>query len=153
MNSKQHSRPLWVGFISSALFAPSSVGVIATPIYGLDLGYLIFLVGLGFTILSTLFITAPLIYTLRKKGELRSTILYLGGFFVGAVTLGLAAFIVNYSPHIEREGYLTSMVFNRVIPTILPGGILGLLSAIAFCVGAGVALNPLQTEFTRAHSA
>ena len=144
MTKSQHHRPLRYGFIVSALAAPMivamSISLSGVPIFkGLFIGT----VGFIIAVIPTMIFIVPLVYWLRRTGNLFSKYLYLTGIIGGALGLWFAFIFIDYSPQSAGEGYFIK-VASSAIPSMAPGGVLGFLSAFGFCVGAGVPLNPFR---------
>jgi hypothetical protein len=146
MDRSQHSRPLWVGVLAciaaapvmmSLLMAVSAERVIVPPI-------LVLIVGLLIAAPATLFVALPLALALRRAGKLSSLYLCLAGALVGAAALGLFALHDNYWPQMTDQSFARWVALQAALKAMLPGSMYGFVSAVAFSIGAGLSLRPID---------
>ena len=153
MNTNKHSRPLWAGFVASILSVPVLVTVFAI-IFSRDIWIplIMLIVGVMITSLVTLFGTIPMVLWLRKRGQLNSLPLFVLGTVLGAISMGLTAFNLNYSPIIAKnQSHFERIIFDHVLPSSLIGGVFGLISMVAFCIGAGLSITPIRPRSDGQH--
>jgi len=122
------------------LMAFSSQRVMVPPL-------LVLLMGLFISTPVALFIELPLALWLRSRGKLNPIYLCVAGAFVGAFALGLYSLHSNYWPQMNDQALARWIAQQAALKALLPGGIYGLLSAIAFSVGAGLTIRSSRTRF------
>ena len=138
--SAQHSRPLWIGILACIA---SPVLLLGIPSYFsadrvMIPPELVAMVALAGALFATLFVALPYVLWLRRKQKLSALRIYLAGAVAGAVVLGAFNFHMSYFPQIEDQGFALSSALRSAIRTAIPGAIVGLLSAAALCLGAGI---------------
>ena len=144
MNETQHSRPLWIGFLASVLFAPTLfAGLVAMSEYNIMIPpILVFLVGILISGSATLLGAVPLVLLLRKRGKLNAVYVCALGGLVGAIAYGVYSFNDSYYPQMNDKSLALWSAQQAALRALLPGCFLGLLSAIALCIGAGITIRP-----------
>ena len=133
MKKSQHKRPIWLGAVAST-FAPWLCVLVVMAFTRassdtftdfLAFGALAFVLAFPISLLATLMLGLPYALWLRSRGFFSSLTIC-----VGAAVIGAAAF-----------SYLTWLVESDSTildpPTLLAGMGFGLVSGVAFCIGAG----------------
>jgi len=143
VNTIQHSRPLWVGVVASSVAVPtlmaaimmfSSQSMMIPPIA-------VFLVGVLITAPTSCLVALPLALWLRRVGRLNCVYLSLLGTVVGALALGLYTLHDTYYPQMHDKAFALWIAEQAALKALASGAVYGLLSAVALCVGAGVAVR------------
>ncbi|MGD9521655.1 MAG: hypothetical protein AB7V67_06965 [Tepidiphilus sp.] len=99
---------------------------------------LVLVVGLFITVPVSFVVALPLAMAFRRFGRLNAINLCLAGAIVGAVSFGAFAYRDNYWPQMNDQELARWGARQAAIGALLPGGIYGLLSALAFAAGGGV---------------
>lgn len=105
MTKSQHDRPLLYGFIVSALTAPMVVAIFIS-VSGLPTFKALFIGMVGFivTVIPTMIFIVPLVYWLRRTGNLFSRYLHLAGIIAVALGLWFAFICIDYSAMLGAAG-------------------------------------------------
>ena len=149
MDTSQHSRPpldrpvcvsQFVPMLMALLTAFSSERLMVPPLLVLIMGPLI-------AAPVTLLVELPLALWLRKIGHLNAPYLCLAGALVGALALGLYSLQANYWPQMNDKALARWIAQQAALKAMLPGGIYGLLSAVAFSVGASLTIRQSRRRF------
>jgi hypothetical protein len=139
MRIAQHSRPLWVGALACAFTVPTLAGLmmalsresIMIP------GGVVFLAGIFITAPVSLLVAMPIALALRRLGQLNAVYFSLIGSMAGAAALGIFAYQNNHWAQMQDQAFAEWVAYNAAMKALLPGGLYGLISALAFAVGAG----------------
>ncbi|QRN54981.1 hypothetical protein [Dyella caseinilytica] len=144
MKRSQHSRPLWIGLVACILFAPMLLaGLMVMSPYSIMIPPIgILLVGVLISGATTVLIALPLVLWLRKRGKLSAVNVCAMSILIGALLFAAFNFNQNYFPHMKDKSLALWIAERAALKSIVPGGILGLLSAAALCVGAGITVLP-----------
>ena len=149
MDASQHSRPLWIGLLASTFFVPVAMTVLQSfsssrlmipPV-------LIFIVGSLIAGAATFLFALPFALLLRKRGALNALTLCLSGAIVGALAYSAYAFNSNYYPEMNDKALALWAARQSAFRAIIPGAVFGLLSAVAFCIGAGITIRSSRHRF------
>jgi hypothetical protein len=132
MAASQHKRPIWLGVLSGALAPPIVlIGIIlfsgsdlpsATEV--LSTVGLAYLVAFPVALAAMLVLGLPFVLWLRSKNSLNVLSVCAGASLIGAFSFTLLTVIVRWDHQFE-------------LVQLLYGAGFGLLSGIAFCIGAG----------------
>lgn len=141
---RQHSRPLWLGFLSCALLP---VLLLVVPLMFSKEGMivpaaLVALIAIPISLAATLCIALPFILLLRKFGRLDALWVCLAGLLVGAAVFAAFNYNFNYFPEMQDHALARWSAWQSAKSGAFSGGVLGLLSALALCLGAGIRLLP-----------
>lgn len=143
MKHLQHSRPLFLGVLTSALapallvatlfvFSPDRVMI---PI--LSAALIAFLISLS----ASAMIGFPLALWLRSRGRLTAIPLCVVGIIAGAIVMAAFNFQTNYWPQMNDQSLAKWIAWNSAMKGALSGAIFGAISSVAFCLGAGIAVR------------
>ena len=148
MKQPQHSRPLWIGLVACTLFAPMLLaGLMAMSSYSIMIPPIgILLVGVLISGAATILIALPLVLWLRKRGKLNAVYLCTLSVLVGALLFAAFNFNQSYFPQMHDKSLALWEAEQATLKSLLPGGILGLLSAVALCIGAGITVRPSRSH-------
>lgn len=139
----QHSRPLFLGAICGAI-APvlllagllmMSSDRVVVPVV------LVFLIALPLTLCASVVLGIPLALWLRSKGWLTALPVCAVGLVVGAIAMASFNYQINHFPQMNDQSLAGWIAWNSAKRGIVPGAILGAVSAVAFCIGAGIRLR------------
>ena len=144
MQQSQHSRPLWIGLLACALLAPALLaGLEAMSADSIMIPPpLVFLVGVLISGTATALVALPLVLWLRKRGKLNAVYLCVGGVLIGAISFAAFTFNQSYFPQMNDRSWALRVAAQAALNALVPGSILGLVSAAALCVGAGITMRP-----------
>ncbi len=118
-------------------------GLVALSPYNLMIPpILVFAVAICISGAATFLFALPLVLWLRRTQHLNAALLCILGGVVGAVVYGAFMFYNGYYPEITDRTFALHMAAKNALSSMLPGGIFGLLSAAALCVGAGITIRP-----------
>ncbi|WP_407910652.1 hypothetical protein, partial [Lysobacter claricitrinus] len=87
-------------------------------------------------------VALPFAALLRRYGRLNALYLCIAGAAVGAIVFGFYSFQSNYFTGMNDKSFALWVARQSAIKALLPGGIYGLLSALAFSIGAGITIRP-----------
>ena len=140
----QHSRPLVVGALASSFAVPtlmallmafSTMSVMAPPI-------LVFFVGVLITVPTTCVVAVPLALLFRRFGRLNAIYMCLLGAVLGALALGIYTLDSSYYPQMNDKVFALWVARQAALKSLMPGAVYGFVSALAFCIGAGITIRP-----------
>lgn len=83
----------------------------------------------------------PLALWLRSRGRLTVIPLCVVGVIVGAIVMAAFNFQTNYWPQMNDQSLAKWIAWNSAMKGALSGAILGTISSVAFCLGAGIAVR------------
>lgn len=83
----------------------------------------------------------PVAIWLRKQGKLSFLPLCIAGTLAGAVLLGTINGWSNYWPQMLDQTHAVTTALRSAGRTAVSGALIGMLSSVAFCFGAGVPLR------------
>ena len=141
---RQHSRPLVVGALASIFAVPtlmallmafSTMSIITPPI-------LVFIVGVLITTPATFLVAVPLALLFRRFGWLNAIYMCLLGTVLGALALGLYTLDSSYYPQMSDKAFALRVAEQAALKSLMPGAVYGFVSAVAFCIGAGMTVRP-----------
>ena len=133
MEQSQHKRPIWLGVVASA-FAPwlCVLSVMAFTRASSDtftdfvvFGALALVLAFPVSLLDTLTLGLPYALWLRSRGFFSSLTICIGASVIGAVAFSYFTWLV------ESDSTIVDPF------TLLAGMGFGLISGVAFCIGAG----------------
>ena len=147
----QHSRPLWVGILACTalpvvLFAAQAY---FSPYQFMIPSELVAMSALVGALFSSLCIALPYILWLRRKRLLNALRVCLAGAVGGAVVLGAFAFYMAYFPEMQDRGFALATATRSAASVALSGALVGVLSGVALCVGAGIPFRPTRANVTQ----
>ena len=149
METRQHSRPLWVGLVACTFFVPSLMAVL--QMFSVDsviIGPIfVFIVGSAISGLVTVFAAAPIVLLLRHFGWLNAIVLCIFGTAVGAAALGWLTISDNQNSQMNDQTFAQWIAQQAAFKVMVPGAIYGFLSAVALCVGAGITIRSSRARF------
>lgn len=140
MKHVQHSRPLFLGVLAGAL-APA---VVATTLLALSPERIMIpalpfaLIALLISLSASATIGLPLTLWLRSKGRLTTIPLCLVGVIVGAIVMAAFNFQTNNWPQMNDQSLAKWIAWSSAISGAKSGAVLGAISSVAFCLGAGI---------------
>ncbi|MBQ0752604.1 MAG: hypothetical protein KBT87_01385 [Gammaproteobacteria bacterium] len=124
-----------MGFLASIFLVPTVAFVIPAVSGDVFIGTMLFVFGLLITSFSSLCLGVPGIIFLRKANLLNAEIVSFFGALAGAISLAYVAYSLNFYPQLGNE---YEALTKHAIPSTKIGSALGFISALAFCVGAGI---------------
>ena len=136
----QHSRPLWIGILACIALPALLIGI--PSYFSADRVMvppeLVVMVALVGALFATLCVALPYVLWLRGKRKLSALRICFAGTAAGTVILGAFNFYMSYFPEMEDRGFALAIAFRVAMKASAAGAIVGLFSAAALCVGAGI---------------
>lgn len=136
----RNRRPLVVGVLASGTCCAMVVGIalLGDPGYkylGMWLAWPIaFVIGS----LAAAIVGVPLVIWLRRRQRLTAILICASGVLAGAMLLGGFNGWLNYWPQMLDQGYALAVALQSAGRTAMHGAVIGLISAVGFCWGAGI---------------
>jgi uncharacterized membrane protein len=115
----------------AGLMAMTSYSIMIPPIA-------ILLVGVLISGVVTVLVALPLVLWLRKRGRLNAIYLCATSVFLGALSFAAFDFYQSYFPQMNDKSFALWVAVRAALKALMLGSIMGLLSAMALCVGAGI---------------
>lgn len=140
----QNRRPLIIGVVASATCC--SLLVLMTVLgaghnfIGL---WVIAVIAFAAAGLVSAVVGVPVAIWLRKQEKLSLLPLCIAGALAGAVLLGSINGWSNYWPQILDQTHAITMALKSAGRAAVSGALIGVVSAVAFCLGAGVPFRRL----------
>src|SRR4249919_2172105 len=147
MERSQHSRPLWLGLLACASLPVLLLValLLGSPERVMIPVELVVLFSLPVSLLATCCVALPYALWLWRRGKLNAIRLCIAGALVGGIVMALFNYDMNYFPQMNDQTFARQIALNSAIKGGVSGAVLGLLSAIALCVGAGITIRSSRT--------
>lgn len=114
----------------------------------------IIIVALPISLITTLCLALPYTLWLRRRNNLNAIRLCITGALAGATVFAAYSFYSVYYPEMIDQKFMLETALKSAQAGTLPGAILGFLSAVALCVGAGITIRSSRSQTaTRSGSA
>jgi len=138
----QHRRPLSIGVGASATCCTLLVLVTALCAgHNFISLWVIAVIAFAAGGLVSAAVGVPAAIWLRKREKLAFLPLCVAGALAGGILLGAINGWSNYWPQMLDQTHAITLALKSAGRTAVAGALIGLLSAVAFCLGAGVQLR------------
>jgi len=150
MTNDQHARPLWIGMIACALFPTLVIEVLfqfsAEKNMMMVPDLLVVIIALPVSLFAVVSVALPYTLWLRRLGKLNAIRLCIAGALVGAAALAVLNFYTNYYPEMNDQKFMIQTALKSALASTVPGAIIGFLSSVALCVGAGITIRSSRSK-------
>lgn len=143
MDNLQHSRPLFLGVLFSALVPALMIYLILmTSAEKIIIPVLpAFLITLFVSLTASVVVGLPFALWLRSRGWLTAIPICSAGLIFGAIVMASLNYQANYWPQMNDNSLAVWIAWSSAKKGAIFGAILGVISAAAFCFGAGIRIR------------
>lgn len=145
MASSQHKRSLWIGLLACAL--TPTIFLVSTLLMSADRYVVpvlaVLIVSLPLSLLATYCVAFPYVLWLRHRRWLSALNVCIAGAVVGALIFGAFDFYMNWFPQMNDHSFAFDIAMDSARKGLFSGALIGLLSSVALCVGAGIRLRAI----------